>query len=66
MRGELRDEKCGCHACDNGVQPGHFLCSQPSENMLAREQAKEVVRLLIGGPGSHEGAQRWAWIETGN
>jgi len=64
MEGELKGSPCGCHACDEGVQPGHFLCSQPSAEMLRREKEGKVVRYLIGGPGSPDGPQRWAWVEV--
>ena len=58
---EIINKPCGCHACDDGVQPGHFLCSQPSKLMLVHEKSAMAVRHLVGGPGG-EGPQRWAWF----
>lgn len=37
-------EPCGCPACDNGVQSGHFACSQPNEYMLRRERDGLAIR----------------------
>lgn len=58
---EITDEPCGCRACDKGIEPGHFLCSQPIELMLKHERSGLVIRHLIGGPGN-DGPQRWAWF----
>jgi len=59
---ELLDEPCGCFACNDGVQLGHFLCDQPNRDMLALEKTGQVSRHLVGGPGSFMGPQRWAWF----
>ena len=50
----LADEPCGCPACDDGVQPGHFACSQPSEIMLRLERINaSISRVYDDG---------WRWI----
>jgi len=51
---QLDREPCGCPACDDGVQPGHFACSMSSEAMLAREQSGEVGRAYDDGA--------WHWF----
>lgn len=45
------DAPCGCHACDNAVQPGHFACGMPDEGLLSLE-GKAVER-------SYDGTWRW-------
>lgn len=37
---------CGCYACDNGVEPGHFACEQPTGAMLKAESEGLIVRHL--------------------
>lgn len=45
---------CGCYACDDGVQPGHFACSQPPADLLESERVGHVVRSYTGGS--------WRWF----
>ena len=52
--GEIIGEPCGCFACNERVQPGHFLCSVPAEHMLVFEEHDRVERRFDGG--------RWAWF----
>lgn len=42
----IEDAACGCSACDDGVQPGHFARSQPPEWALEMERAGLVSRSL--------------------
>jgi hypothetical protein len=49
-------EPCGCHACDNGVQLGHFACEQPRAAELEAESLGHLVRVYEDG--------RWMWIVT--
>lgn len=44
---------CGCPACDDGVQPGHFACEQPPAAMLQAEIDGQVTRSY------DDGAWRW-------
>src|SRR4051812_28204673 len=44
---------CGCCACDEQVQQGHFACLPPPRAMLELERAGKVVR-------SYNGAA-WVW-----
>jgi len=37
---------CGCYACDDGVQPGHVYCEQPTGWALELERAGKIVRSL--------------------
>lgn len=50
----IEHEPCGCPACDDGAQPGHFACSQASEDMLQLERERRVTRVYDDG--------RWQWI----
>lgn len=45
---------CGCFGCDDGVQPGHFACEQPSEAMLKAEREELLVR--------HLEDSTWRWL----
>jgi hypothetical protein len=51
---EAWSEPCGCHACDDGVQAGHFACSQPSADMLRSERNGFVSRRFLDG--------KWRWV----
>lgn len=51
---EIAAQPCGCAACDDGVQPGHFACEQPSGEMLTMERAGQVGRAYEDG--------RWMWV----
>jgi len=62
LENEIPGEPCCCHACDNGVQPGHFLCENIKPEMLEMEREGKVWRALVGGTGSFQGPQRWAWF----
>lgn len=44
---------CGCPACDDGVQPGHFACSTAPEWVLMAEREGAVVRYYNG--------TSWVW-----
>lgn len=35
---------CGCMACDEHVQAGHFACSCPTPGLLAAERAGAIWR----------------------
>jgi hypothetical protein len=45
---------CGCYACTEGVQQGHFACSTPPPEMVEAEKRGEVFRSYTEG--------RWMWI----
>lgn len=47
------DAPCGCYACDNAVQPGHFACDPrgPDEGLCSLE-GKAVERIYDNG---------WKW-----
>lgn len=44
---------CGCSACDDGVEPGHFACLISDERMIALEEAGLVCRSYNQG--------EWVW-----
>lgn len=50
----LVNQPCGCYACDNGVEPGHPYCEQPTEELLALEEQGKVGRGLSDS--------RWEWF----
>lgn len=52
----LSNAACGCPACDDGVQPGHFACSQADAKLVQEEAAGEVVRFFDG--------TSWRWERT--
>jgi hypothetical protein len=54
---------CGCFACDDGVQPGHFACSQPSEWALEMERAGLISRAYTDerADGSRSLSSAWRW-----
>lgn len=60
----IDDEPCGCHACDDGVQPGHFACSQPSTEMLELERAGRVTRVYTNerADGGRGLSSAWRWL----
>lgn len=45
---------CGCSACDDGVQPGHFACEQPPAALLQAERDGLVTRHYDNGA--------WRWF----
>jgi hypothetical protein len=45
---------CGCYACNEQVQQGHFACEAPPEAVLRMERAGLLVRRLDGS--------RWVWV----
>lgn len=45
---------CGCHACDDGVQQGHFACETPHAALLQAEKDGLVTRHLDGST--------WRWF----
>ena len=47
---------CGCPACDDGVQPGHFACSCPPAALLEGERDGRLHRFY------DDGAWRWALL----
>jgi len=44
---------CGCFACDEGVQQGHFACEMPPSWALEQERAGKIARHYDDG--------RWVW-----
>jgi hypothetical protein len=48
------DAPCGCYACTEQIQQGHFACDTPPEDMLAAEKEGEVWRSYVDG--------RWVWF----
>jgi hypothetical protein len=44
LAAELSTVPCGCHACDGGVQQGHFACEQPPVWALELERAGKIAR----------------------
>lgn len=60
----LASEPCGCYACDNDVQPGHFACSAPNEYMLKAEAAGLVSRAYTDErqDGSRSRSSAWRWF----
>jgi hypothetical protein len=46
-------QPCCCYACDSGVQPGHFACSQPPAVLLQLEAQGRVIRYYNG--------TSWVW-----
>lgn len=50
---ELSMIPCGCPACDDGVQPGHFACEQSDLWARVQEVKGEMVRNYNG--------TSWAW-----
>lgn len=50
---ELAAMPCGCPACDNGVQPGHFACEQADAWSRVQEAKGEMVRYYNG--------TSWVW-----
>lgn len=55
-RAAIEAEPCGCPACDDGVQPGHFACEQASEKMIAGEQIGMFARAYDD--------DRWRWFRA--
>ena len=53
--GEL-DAPCGCYACNEQVQPGHFACELSPLALLAWERNGDAYREYDGG--------RWRWFVT--
>lgn len=53
--GEL-DAPCGCIACNNAVQQGHFACEASPLALLVWERKGEAHRHYDGG--------RWRWFVT--
>lgn len=64
LQASYDQEPCGCPACDNGVQPGHYACSQPSEPMLKAEAEGLVVRHYTDerADGSRGLSSAWRWF----
>lgn len=52
----LETTPCGCYACDEGVQQGHFACEMPPDWALERERAGKITRRLDGSA--------WRWVDT--
>lgn len=50
---DVAAQPCGCPACDNGVQPGHFACEQPPTWLIQCEAEGLVTRHY------DDGAWRW-------
>jgi len=44
---------CGCYACDEQVQQGHFACSTPPTEMLELEAVGKTIRYYNG--------TSWVW-----
>lgn len=61
----LEHQPCGCHACNEQVQLGHFACSVPDASMLEAEARGEVYRQYTdvdaGGKRHRSSAWRWFW-----
>lgn len=55
--GSAATAPCGCPACDDGVQQGHFACSQPKPIHVQLEQDGYLSRDYNG--------TSWAWELTG-
>jgi hypothetical protein len=54
---ETADQQpCGCPACDDGIQPGHFACSQSPAVLLQLEKEGYLVRYYDG--------TSWVWERT--
>jgi hypothetical protein len=51
--GEIIGMACGCIACNEEVQPGHFACELPSEHGRIQEAAGDIYRSY------QDGAWRW-------
>jgi hypothetical protein len=49
----IEAEPCGCFACNDGVQPGHFACMLPPATLLQAEAEGLVTRHYT------DGAWRW-------
>lgn len=47
---------CGCYACSQTVQQGHFACSVPNKTLLALEESRQAVRVLDGN--------EWRWYNV--
>ena len=45
---------CGCYACDDGVQPGHFACEQSDAQLVQLESLGFVSRAYDDGV--------WRWV----
>ncbi len=45
---------CGCYACDRCIQPGHYVCSSPPDDLLLAEEKGEAVRAYVDG--------NWKWF----
>lgn len=52
----LQSTPCGCSACNEGVQQGHFACEVPPDWALSMERAGEIVR--------HYGDSGWKWEQA--
>lgn len=57
-------EPCGCYACNEQVQPGHFACSVPDAAMLAAEARGEVFRQYtdVDAGGRRHDSSAWRWF----
>jgi hypothetical protein len=54
---ETADQQpCGCPACDDGIQPGHFACSQSPAVLLQLEKERYLTRYYNG--------TSWVWERT--
>jgi hypothetical protein len=54
---ETADQQpCGCPACDDGIRPGHFVCSQSPAVLLQLEQEGYLTRYYNG--------TSWVWERT--
>lgn len=49
-------QPCGCPACDDGIQSGHFACSQSPAILLRLEQDGYLARYYNG--------TSWVWKRT--
>lgn len=60
----LEREPCGCHACDEQIQPGHFVCSVPNAEMLRAEVEGLVYRSYTDErpDGSRSLSSAWRWF----
>lgn len=47
---------CGCGACDDEVQPGHFACSTAPARLVEAERQGVLVRSF--------GSGIWEWVVT--
>lgn len=52
----LASTPCGCYACDDGVQQGHFACETPPAWALEWERQRKIFRHYDGGC--------WKWEEA--